>query len=802
MRSNLSLVFVSALAARSLAATNHTVGLLSADPERLGASAEAYTKAKAFVGQLTNAQKVAIITAQDIESNGTSSSNATWTAYTSKDAFAGMNNQYFVSGFCSGNAVSMTWDPQMMYDEGKASGEEFFGMGYALISGPEGGPLGRTPWGGRQAEAMSPDPYLTGILFGKAISGMQSSGVIAGGRHFLLNEQETNRSASLSSSTTSVYSSNANDKTMHELYLWPFADAVREGMVAVMCAMNSVNNTASCENDGLLNGLLKEELGFPGFVWPDVGGQTHSYASATGGSDYGSSSLWSDEIIEAGIKNGSLTQARLDDMAIRNVLPFYQIGLNNGKLPSTAATADDRDVRGNHSTLIRDIGAASLVLLKNSNSTGAGLPLKKPKTISLFGAHAGPNMAGPNMAFSVQGTDGPTYQGHLASGSGSAQLSLSYLITPYQSMMNRAVLDGSMLWWIMNDTYSSSSSSGMGGGMGGGDSAPSGGNSTSGNSTGAGGMGGGMGGGGGGGGGGMGGIGQTGTSISPSFTNYAQNSEACIVFLNSFSGEGADRTELYNADQDTMVTTVASECNNTIVVINTVGPRLMEAWIDNDNVTAVLYGGLLGQESGNAIADVLYGDVNPSGKLINTIAKNESDYPATICYTADCDYTEGVYIDYRHFDKFNKTPRYPFGHGLSYTTFEYGDVKLGKQDDDALGKTYPVGNATLGGKSDLFDSVVTITTSLSNTGSLSGAEVAQLYVAYPAAADQPPKQLRGFQKVSLDAGASSDVSFDVRRRDLSYWDVAAQDWAIAKGDYTFYVGTSSRDLKGSVKVTV
>lgn len=661
--------------------------------ERLGDFAEAYSKAKAFVGQLTNAQKIAIITTQDVSSNSSSSSNVSWTAYTTKDAFAGMNAQFFVSGFSETNALAMTWDPDLVYDEGRASGDEFYKMGYALISGPEAGPLGRTPWGGRQAEAMSPDPYLSGILLGKAISGMNSAGVISGGRHFLLNEQETNRTASLGTTTNTVYSSNADDKTIHELYLWPYADAVKSGMVAVMCAMNRANDTQSCENSHLLNELLKDELGFPGFVWPDVGGQTTAFGSANGGSDYGSISLWSESTIEAGIANGSLTQARLDDMAIRNVIPYYYVNLDNGTLPSQAETTEYRDVRADHAALIRKIGGDSLVLLKNDNTAGVGLPLNKPRTISIFGAHAGPCIAGPNMAFSVQGTDGPTYQGHLASGSGSAQLSLGYLITPYQSLMNRAIEDGSMIWWLMNDTYTSTSS-GMGGGAGmGGGSPPSGTNMTGsdGNSTGGAMPGGNEGGGGG-------GIGQSGTSTSPSITNYAQNSEVCIVFLNSFSGEGADRTELYNEDQDTLVTTVASECNNTVVVINTVGPRLMEAWIDNANVTAVVYGGLLGQESGNAIADVLYGNVNPSGKLVNTIAKSEDDYPAGVCYDADCDFSEGVYIDYRHFDKYNITPRYPFGHGLSYTTFEYGDVKLEEKDEQALNNTYPTGVATLGGK--------------------------------------------------------------------------------------------------------
>ncbi|KAK7544833.1 putative beta-glucosidase D [Phyllosticta citribraziliensis] len=772
--------------------------LSSGHVQDLGDFAEAYAKAKAFVSGLTNAQKVSIITGSDVDSTNGSS----WTALANKDGFAGINYQYYVSGFPMGNALAMTWDKDYFEAEAKASGREFYLMGYNLINGPEAGPLGRTPWGGRQSEAFSPDPYLSGVALAKTIGGMNSAGVVAGGRHFLLNEQETNRSTGTSDSTSSVYSSNADDKTIHELYLWPFQDGVKAGMAAVMCAMSRVNNSQSCENSHIVSELLKEELGFPGMVFPDVNSQSTSYGSANAGLDYGSSSLWTSTILEAGISNGSFTQARLDDMAIRNVIGYYYVGLDNGKQPSEAGSTDYRDVRSNHSALIREVSAASLVLLKNNATNGGGLPLDRPKSISVFGAHAGPAMAGPNQAFSVQGSSGPTYQGHLASGSGSGQLSFSYLITPYQSLTTRAAADGSMIRWILNDTYTSSSSSGMGMGSPpttGGTGGPSGSSNSSSSSTSSGS--GASRGGGGGGGNALSNLGQ-GTAVTPSITNYAEDSEVCLVFLNSFSGEGADREELYNTDQDTLVQSVASECNNTVVVINTVGPRLVDAWIELENVTAVLYGGMLGQESGNAIADVLYGDVNPSGKLISTLAKNESDYPVKLCYTAQCDFDEGVYIDYRHFDRFNVTPRYPFGHGLSYTTFEYGDVTAKKTNETALSATYPSGPIAIGGKTDLFDTVLTITTTLTNTGSRSGAEVAQLYVSYPAAANQPVRQLRGFEKVPLDKGAKSTVTFEVRRKDISHWDTAAKEWALAKGTYTFSVGSSSRDLRGSVAVEI
>lgn len=212
------------------------------------------------------------------------------------------------------------------------------------------------------------------------------------------------------------------------------------------------------------------------------------------------------------------------------------------------------------------------------------------------------------------------------------------------------------------------------------------------------------------------------------------------------------------------------------MVVNVSGPRVLEAWIENEKITAVIYSGLLGQESGNAIADVLYGDVNPSGKLIHTIAKNASEYPASVCKELECPFSEGVYVDYCWFDKHDIEPRFPFGHGLSYTTFSYDDVTATITNSSALASTYPTGQLGLGGQVDLFDEVISVNTTVQNTGSLRGAEVAQLYLSFPDEADQPVRILRGFEKVNITAGQTADVSFTLRRRDVSCW-----DWMLRSG---------------------
>ncbi|KAI9731220.1 MAG: hypothetical protein M1834_005413 [Cirrosporium novae-zelandiae] len=723
------------------AISNYTSQLLSSGTIELGEWQAAYNKAKTLVDSLNTTEKLAIITQSDV-------ARVNWTALNARDSGNAILDYYYATTWPVGHAMAMTWDRDMILAQYNALGSELAAKGYQVGNSPMGEPMGRNPWGGRAAEGYGPDAYLNGISFGLAIKGISSAGVTPNGKHFLLNEQENDR--------TTVDSS-ADDKTIHETYLWPFYDAVKNGMGAVMCAMNKVNETFSCENQALLAGLLKTELGFPGYVDSDVGGQKTALNSANAGLDYGSSSYWSTETMTTALSNGSLTTARLNDMVIRNVISAYKLNQLDGSFASLAGTTDYVDPRKNHTKLARQHAAASLAVLKNKNNA---LPLSSPKSMAIFGAHAGPAMGGPNTVMNVEGSD-DVYQGHCAEVGGSGQGSFWYLATPQSALSNRAHEDGTQLRWLLNDTYSSGSTSYAKASF------------------------------------------ASGTGALISFDGYATNVEVCIAFLNAFSGEGKDRTQLYDADQDAMVNTVASNCNNTIVVINTTGPRLVDQWIEHENVTALVYGSMLGQESGNAIVDVLYGDVNPSGKLIYTIAKNESDYNVKSTDSLTVNFTEGNYIDYKYFDKYNVTPRYEFGFGLSYTTFEYAsNVTVTKTNTTAFSSTYATGAVGVGGREDLWDTIATVSTTISNTGSLDGAEVAQLYIQYPASADEPVRQLRGFAKVQIAAGSTGTATFELRRRDLSIWDVAAQNWAIVTGTYELSVGSSSRDLKATTTLTV
>jgi beta-glucosidase len=353
--------------------------------------------------------------------------------------------------------------------------------------------------------------------------------------------------------------------------------------------------------------------------------------------------------------------------------------------------------------------------------------------------------------------------------------------------------------------------------------------------------------------------------------------ELCLVFVNADSGEGfskwahvsGDRPDLHlQKDGDNLILRVASECGSgtgdVIVVIHSVGPVLMEKWIDLPNIKAVLFANLPGEESGNALADILFGDTNPSGHLPFTIGKSLDDYGpgAKVLYTPNGvipqqDFKEGLYIDYRHFDKHSITPRFEFGFGLSYTSFSFSNLVVSPQktkspfpaprpspaveppsyptsipdasealfpkdfrplqkyiypylnstDEIVAGRySYPDGYDTPaplspaggdeGGNPDLWNVYVEVSVEVSNTGPVAGAVVPQLYLSYPEMKDVdfPVRVLRGFEKIFLNPGQKEKVIFGLTRRDLSYWDVEAQNWRmVVEGGYKLVVGEGSRD---------
>lgn len=412
---------------------------------------------------------------------------------------------------------------------------------------------------------------------------------------------------------------------------------------------------------------------------------------------------------------------------------------------------------GNKDVLLQG-AVESHVLLKNTNNA---LPLKSPKLISLFGYSAKsfdgytPGAGGWNggqeslaPADLIPNGDDVTHtqiasNGTLIVGGGSGANMPAYVSSPADGLSQRAYEDDTNLWW---DFHSGN-------------------------------------------------------------PEVDQSSDACIVIGNAFASEGWDRVGLHDDFTDALITNVASQCNNTIVVFHNAGVRLVDQFIDHPNVTALIFAHLPGQDSGRALTSILYGDVNPSGKLPYSVPRNESAYGPLQNATApdgiyalfpQSDFSEGVYIDYRAFDAKNITPRYEFGFGLSYTTFAFSElhVEVVEAADTA---PYPSKPVVEGGHEDLWDNLFRVSAALTNTGPVAGAEVAQLYVGIP---NGPVRQLRGFAKPVIEPGESAVVEFELTRRDLSTWDVVAQKWLLQEGEYGVFVGSSSRDLPLTGSLTV
>ncbi|KAF3017183.1 hypothetical protein E8E14_012126 [Neopestalotiopsis sp. 37M] len=657
------------------------------------------------------------------------------------DAPDGIRGNEFVSAFPAGIHVASTWDRDLMYQYGKGLGEEYKGKGINIALGPVAGPLGRVARGGRNWEGLSADPYLAGAGMGNIVRGIQDAGVMANPKHFILNEQEYRRRPG---DLGEAMSSNIDDRSLHELYLFPFMDSLREGAVSIMCSYQRVNNSYSCQNSKLLNGILKTELGFEGVVISDWGGQYSGVAAANAGLELAmpDSVLWGQNLTNA-VKNGSVTEDRVNDMSTRILASWFYMGQDNAyPSPAVYGSLDKHepiDVQGDHATLIKKIGAAGTVLVKNVNNT---LPLQKPRFLYVTGYDA--NHASSPWITAARYGGGydvnfgwNTFQGTLVTGGGSGSSAPPYVVSPFQAIQERLAKDRGILRWDFD-------------------------------------------------------------SVNP--VAYV-NADACLVFINAYASESFDRTTLTDEYSDQLVTNVAANCSNTIVVIHSAGIRTVDAWIENENVTAVLYAGLPGQESGNSLVSVLWGDESPSGKLPYTVAKKEEDYGSLLNSTVSFDafpqsnFTEGLYIDYRAFDKEGIEPRFEFGYGLSYTTFEYGALDVGLVTG---ANTAALPNVSIpivqGGHPELWETVALVTCTITNTGSMAASEVAQLYVGVPDD-ETPVRQLRGFQRVPVRPGETLTVKFPLTRRDLSIWDVVSQQWRLQEGSYAIYVGASSRDLK-------
>lgn len=628
--------------------------------------------------------------------------------------------------------------------------------------------MGRHAHGGRNWEGFGPDNYLAGQAMNATVMGIESQGVQTCSKHFIGNEQETQRTREASANGTIIeaLSSIIDDRTLHELYLWPFADAVRAGTASIMCAYSRINGRYACDNAETLS-MLKDELAFPGYVVSDWFA-THGTAScANAGLDlempgnvsagYGASYFGIPLLLA--VQNGSVPMERLDDMATRILKPYFKLrqdanfpsvdpansvllGVNTIGHAGVSATPPSIDVRGNHSSLIRKLGAAGTVLLKN---TGDYLPLTKPMNVGVFGNGAPYPVSGSAYFNDDEDPQGLEI-GLLDIGGGSGSVRHTTLTSPFESVRDYVESYGGRVQALMDNNMVAQ------------------------------------------------GL----------FRSIYPVPDACLLFLKAWASEGYDRENLDLAWNATAaVESTARLCPKTVVVVHGPGVVLMP-WADNDNVTAILSAHYPGEEIGNAIVDVLWGKQEPSGRLPYTIPRTESDYgPPIVNMTGSTtdpstNFTEGQLIDYKHFDANSIDPLFEFGFGLSYTEFELDSnlnieihPGLRASPDRTMGKIP-------GGWRDLWTKIATVSMEVKNVGKVSGFVVPQLYLSFPqdtTPSGTPLRVLRGFSKALLEPDTAQSVMFPLTRRDVSFWDVLRQDWVVPEGNFTFSVGFSSRNLR-------
>lgn len=751
----------------------------------LGDWADAYSKARKLVSQMTNEEKNNITYGHESTTTGCSGVTGSvprlnFPGICFQDAGNGVRGVDMVNAYPAGIHTGASWNRDLAHSRAEHMGAEFRRKGANVALGPVVGPAGRVALGGRNWEGFGSDPYLSGALAAESVRGLQQN-VIACVKHLIANEQETSRNSPqlLKDSHNQSISSNVDDKTMHELYLWGFQDVVKAGAGSVMCSYNHINNSYGCQNSKVMNGLLKGELGFQGFVVSDWTGQHTGIASAMAGMDVAmpDSKYWENDTLAIAVKNGSMPNFRLEDMATRIIASWYRYAEipdpGHGipvSLLEPHKLVDARDPKSKK--VILQSAIEGHVLVKN---TEGALPLKKPRFLSLFGYDALPaslntaddsSLGGWAMGLQnaltypngssvnnntekymfLSSTDptfrgpGVAFNGTLFTGGGSGASTPSYIDAPLHAFQRQAYDDDTFLAWDL-------------------------------------------------------------VSLDP-LVNPA--SDSCVVFINEAASEGWDRPYLADPSSDRLVKNVAAKCSNTMVVIHNAGIRLVDEWIENPNITAVLYAHLPGQDSGRALVEVMYGKQSPSGRLPYTVARKESDYGSLLepvissgtndGYYPQSNFSEGVYIDYKAFIQNNIQPRFEFGYGLTYSNFSYSDLELGVNSNANLHYTPPKSASiiTEGGSEALWDVVASVNCTIENTGKVRAAEVVQLYVGIPGG---PQKILRGFEKRSIDPGNKELVQFDLTRRDLSQWDVEKQVWGLQAGKYPIYVGKSVLDIQ-------
>ncbi|MCP1253134.1 MULTISPECIES: glycoside hydrolase family 3 C-terminal domain-containing protein [Elizabethkingia] len=658
---------------------------------------------------------------------------------------AGWSNDSIVA-YPALTALSATWNKKMSWNYGKALGEEARYRKKDILLGP-GVNIYRTPLNGRNFEYMGEDPYLTSKMVVPYIKGVQSNGVATSVKHFALNNQEEFRH------TSNVI---VDDRTLYEIYLPPFKAAVQEGdSWTIMGAYDKYKNQYASQNEYLLNKILKGEWGYKGVVVSDWGavnnteqaihnGLDMEFGSWTNGLSAGTRNAYDNYYLAKPyldlIKSGKVGTTELDDKVRRILRLAYNTTMNPNKPLGNIASED-------HMAIAKEIGEEGIVLLQNNNSV---LPINtdKVRKIAVIGENAIKMMT---------------------VGGGSSSLKVKYETLPLEGIKSRfgKKADVQFARGYVGDV--GGEYNGVKSGQNLKDDRPA-------------------------------------SELLNEAVALAKKSDV-VIFVGGLNksdyqdSEGHDRKGLglpYNQDQ---LISALAKANKNLAVVLVSGNAVAMPWVKE--VPAIVQGWYLGSEAGNALAAVLAGDANPSGKLPFTFpvklednaAHQMGEYPGNKEELAagkgkdqknpiNITYNEGIFVGYRWHDTKNIKPLFSFGHGLSYTTFEYGKVRADKTQMAQDGK-------------------ITFTVSIKNTGKREGAEVAQLYISdLKSSVSRPAKELKGFEKINLKPGEQKEVSFTIDKSALSFFDAATHQWVAEPGEFEALVGASSSDIKTKVKFTL
>ena len=621
------------------------------------------------------------------------------------------DNQVGTTAFPAPIAQSSSWDAELQYKFGQALGREAWRKGIDVQLAP-GIETDRLPMNGRNWEYLSEDPFLSGQTGAAEVRGIQSQHVIATLKHFVANSQETDRW---------IDSADIDRRTLEEMYAPQYQVAIHEGgAMGVMCSYNRINGDYSCENPQTLE-MLDKQFGFAGFVVSDWGATPSTVVAANAGLDIEMSlfpGIYFGPVLAQAVQQRQVSMRTLDEMVLRILRAMFAVGVfDHPPAPQPSASRAAVSTQG-HAALARQIAEEGAVLLKNKDGI---LPLVgRRRAIAVIGPAAG--QAGAEIEYNGQGSGHVPISGAVRG-----------VVSPLKAIRKRAAGNGDHT--IYADGFDTAKA-----------------------------------------------------------VAAAKAARVAVVFVGDSESEGIDRGDLtltrgicllagcahQPIDENALISKVAAANRNTIVVLNTGGPVVMP-WAGR--VKGIFEAWYPGEQDGNAIAALLFGDVNPSGHLPQTFPaavrdlpiRSAAQWPGVIetgnIVGPQSAYSERLLIGYRWYDTRHITPLFPFGYGLSYTSFQFSRLTLQTSRTRA-----------------------TISFTLTNTGHRAGADVAQVYVGDPPASGEPPRQLKGYERIPLQAGQSKRVSIPLSDVSFAHWDNDAGTWTITPGQYNLYLGDNSRQL--------